>query len=100
MNVMQRTESLDFLIGHWWHVCPVSGVRCPVSDGIGPLEVLKVERHSSSLDDGLPGKASARYDETGKLEPILSTCSVTAARRFLCRQPRTEVLSESWIQER
>jgi hypothetical protein len=128
---MQRTDTLDFLIGHW------RLVRL-MSDSNGPLGVFEGRAAFVVTDEGLPGKASARCNETGILRPILSTCSVPAARRFLCRRlpcgPMellfsdgrlitrvdlrsgsshaehwcgedlqtidTEVLSESWIQER
>jgi hypothetical protein len=128
---MQRTGTLDFLIGHW------TLIRL-MSDGDGPLGVFEGRAAFAVTDERLPGKPSARYDEPGILRPILSTCSVPAARRFLCRPLRggplellfsdgrlftrvdlrsgswhaehwcgedlqmidTEVLSESWIQER
>jgi len=78
---MQRTDTLDFLIGHW------TLIRL-MSDGDGPLGVFEGRAAFVVTDERLPGKPSARYDESGILRPILSTCSVPAARRFLCRPLR------------
>ena len=74
---MQRTDTLDFLIGHW------RLVRL-MSDGNGPLRLFEGRAAFVVTDEGLPGKASARCNETGVLRTILSTCSVLASRRLLC----------------
>jgi hypothetical protein len=129
VHVMQRTDALDFLMGHWRLIHLMS-------DGKRPLGMFEAREAFVASDDGPPGKVSARYDEKGIVRPTLSTRSALTARRVLCMRLRrrpdgialfgwpvvirvdlrsshaehwrgedlqmidTEVLSESWIQER